>query len=115
MPEDGIIGLIGPNGAGKSTLFSVISGFLRASSGHIQLGGRILDGTGPAERARTGMVRTFQVPREFRHLTVRENLYAAAPCQPGEHLINLAFRRRQVRAREAEIREEAEVVLDFSS
>jgi len=113
VPEDGITGLIGPNGAGKSTLFSVISGFLRQSSGQIRLGGRTLDGAGAAERARAGMVRTFQVPREFRHMTVRENLYAAAPDQPGEHLINLFLRRARVLAREREVREQAEAVLDF--
>ncbi len=113
VPEDGITGLIGPNGAGKSTLFSVISGFLTQSSGHIQLGGRTLDRTGAAERARAGMVRTFQVPREFRHMTVRENLYVAAPDQPGEHLINLLIRRARALEREREIREQAEDVLDF--
>jgi branched-chain amino acid transport system ATP-binding protein len=77
------------------------------------LGGRTLDGTGPVERARAGMVRTFQVPREFRHMTVRENLCAAAPDQPGEHLINLVLRRARVRAREREVREQAEQVLTF--
>jgi branched-chain amino acid transport system ATP-binding protein len=113
VPEDGLTGLIGPNGAGKSTLFSIISGFLVQSSGHIRLGGRALDGTGAAERARAGMVRTFQVPREFRHMTVRENLYAAGPDQPGEHLINLLINRARVCQREHEIREQAEDVLDF--
>jgi branched-chain amino acid transport system ATP-binding protein len=113
VPADGITGLIGPNGAGKSTLFSVISGFLAQSSGHIRLAGRSLDRTGAAERARAGMVRTFQVPREFRHMTVRENLYAAAPDQPGEHLINLLLRRAKVRSREREVRDQAEGVLDF--
>lgn len=113
IPEDGLTGLIGPNGAGKSTLFSVVSGFLRQSSGGILLGGRQLNDASPAERARAGMVRTFQVPREFRHLTVRENLYAAAPDQPGEHLVNLLLRRARVYEREREIREQAETVLDF--
>lgn len=113
VPADGLTGLIGPNGAGKSTLFSVISGFLRPSAGAVQFDGRDVSSTGAAERARTGMVRTFQVPREFRHLTVRENLYAAAPNQPGEHLINLALRPGRVRAREADIRTQAEAVLEF--
>lgn len=111
VPEDGITGLIGPNGAGKSTLFAVISGFLAQTEGEIWLGGRSLESLGPAERARLGMVRTFQVPREFRHMTVRENLYAAAPDQPGEHLINLLVRRGAVKARECEVREEAEAIL----
>jgi branched-chain amino acid transport system ATP-binding protein len=113
VPTDGITGLIGPNGAGKSTLFSVISGFLAQSSGHVRLGGRSLDRSGAAERARAGMVRTFQVPREFRHMTVRENLYAAAPDQPGEHLVNLLLRRGKVHSRERAVRAQAEGVLDF--
>jgi branched-chain amino acid transport system ATP-binding protein len=110
---DGITGLIGPNGAGKSTLFAVISGFLPHTEGEIRLGGRSLENLGPADRARLGMVRTFQVPREFRHMTVRENLCVAAPDQPGEHLINLLARRAVVQARESEVRDEVEAVLEF--
>ena len=112
VPEDGITGLIGPNGAGKSTLFAVISGFLAPTAGEIRFDNRGLEG-GPAERARSGMVRTFQVPREFRHMTVRENLYVAAPDQPGEHLVNLLMRRGAVQARERKVREEAETVVEF--
>jgi branched-chain amino acid transport system ATP-binding protein len=84
-----LFGIIGPNGAGKSTLFSVVSGFDRADEGQIRLDGQSLDGLSPPARARAGMVRTFQVPREFRHLTVRENLMAAAPMQIGESLLGL--------------------------
>lgn len=113
VPLQGLTGLIGPNGAGKSTLFSVISGFLAPTAGHIELGGRRLDSSGPVARARSGMVRTFQVPREFRHLTVRENLFVAAPDQPGEHLANLFFRRKSVVEREAAIRAQAEEIIDF--
>ena len=112
VPEDGITGLIGPNGAGKSTLFAVISGFLAPTAGEIRFDNRGLEG-GPAERARSGMVRTFQVPREFRHMTVRENLYVAAPDQPGEHLVNLLMRRGAVQVRERKVREEAETVVEF--
>jgi branched-chain amino acid transport system ATP-binding protein len=113
VPEDQVTGLIGPNGAGKSTLFAVISGFLTPTEGQIKLSGRSLEGLGPADRARLGMVRTFQVPREFRHMTVRENLCVAAPDQPGEHLINLLARRAAVQARESEVRDDAEAVLEF--
>ncbi len=113
VPQAGITGLIGPNGAGKSTLFGAISGFVAQTNGHIYLGGQALDGHDAAERARMGMVRTFQVPREFRHMTVRENLLVAAPAQPGERLFNLLARRSQVRAREVEVRQLADAVIAF--
>ena len=73
-----MLGVLGPNGAGKSTLFSVVSGFIAADAGNASLDGAALDRLGPAARARAGMIRTFQVPREFHHLTVRENLMAGA-------------------------------------
>jgi branched-chain amino acid transport system ATP-binding protein len=112
LADGAMAGVIGPNGAGKSTLFAVISGFAQADSGSVTLDGRTLDGLAPAARARAGMVRSFQVPREFRHLTVRENLMAAAPDQTGEGLFGLFFRGRRVAAEEAMIREEAEAVID---
>ena len=59
------------------------------------------------------MIRTFQVPREFHHLTVRENLMAAAPGQSGEGLLGLFLRPGRVRAEEDAIRAEAEATIDF--
>lgn len=113
MAAGGLLGIIGPNGAGKSTLFSVISGFLAADAGGVSFDGRALDRMGAAARARAGMVRTFQVPREFHHLTVAENLMAAAPGQSGEGLFGLFLRPGRVRAEEAAIRAEAEATMDF--
>lgn len=113
MATDGLLGIIGPNGAGKSTLFSVISGFMAADAGNVSLDGRALDRLGAAARARVGMVRTFQVPREFHHLTVRENLMAAAPDQTGEGLLGLFLRPGRVRAEEAAIRAEADATIEF--
>ncbi|MCJ8507073.1 ABC transporter ATP-binding protein [Rhizobium lemnae] len=102
--DDGeMIGVIGPNGAGKSTLFSLVTGFLEANDGDVVLDGRSIGRQSAAERARHGMVRTFQVPREFANMTVRENLMAAAPRQSGENLINAFFRPRLVAAQEKEI------------
>lgn len=108
-----LFGLIGPNGAGKSTLFSVLSGFLAADSGSVLLDDRPIDSLGAPARARSGMVRTFQVPRDFRHLTVRENLAAAAPGQTGETLIGLFFRPGRVQREEAEIAAKAEAMMRF--
>jgi branched-chain amino acid transport system ATP-binding protein len=113
MPADGLLGVIGPNGAGKSTLFSVVSGFITADAGSVSLDGRALDRLGPASRARLGLVRTFQVPREFHHLTVRENLMAAAPDQSGENLLGLFFRPGRVRAEEERTAAAAQEVMDF--
>ena len=113
MEAGGLLGIIGPNGAGKSTLFSVVSGFIAADAGSVVLDGRPLDRLGAAARARAGMVRTFQVPREFHHLTVRENLMAAAPGQSGEGLFGLFLRPGRVRAEEAAIGAEADATIDF--
>ena len=113
MPVTGLVGLIGPNGAGKSTLFSLITGFLDGGEGEVWLGNRALHGQPPFERARAGMVRTFQVPREYIHLTVRENLMAAAPVQAGETLTGLFFRPAQVAREEAEIGAKVDETLVF--
>lgn len=112
--DDGeMIGVIGPNGAGKSTLFSLVTGFLEANDGDVVLDGRSLGRRSAAERARHGMVRTFQVPREFANMTVRENLMAAAPRQSGENLINAFFRPRLVAVQEKEISARVDETIAF--
>lgn len=68
------VGLIGPNGAGKSTLFNIISGFLEATSGHINYEGKDISRCSVQERSRRGLVRTFQTPQVFGGMTVLENL-----------------------------------------
>ena len=108
-----LFGIIGPNGAGKSTLFSVISGFVPADEGQVLLDGKPIEGLSAPARARAGMVRTFQVPREFRHLTVRENLMAAAPQQTGENLLGVFFRPARVREEEKAIAERVGRTIEF--
>ncbi|MGU3493079.1 ABC transporter ATP-binding protein [Xanthobacteraceae bacterium A53D] len=113
VPQGALVGVIGPNGAGKSTLFSLITGFLAADAGDVAFEGRSLGRASPMERARSGMVRTFQVPREFSHLTVRENLMAAAPGQAGERLLDAFFRPGTVKAQEKEIAAKVEETIAF--
>lgn len=72
-----LVGLIGPNGAGKSTFFNVVSGHYAPTEGHVRLAGNDVTGQPPWKLARAGVARTFQTPRVFRDLTVRENLLAA--------------------------------------
>lgn len=76
VPAGSITGLIGPNGAGKSTLFNIVSGFLRADEGEVRYDGRPISKVGIEARSRLGLVRTFQTPQVFPHLTVAENLIA---------------------------------------
>jgi branched-chain amino acid transport system ATP-binding protein len=73
-----ILGLIGPNGSGKSTTFNLIAGALKPSSGSVRFEGEEIAGW-PAHRVcRRGLARTFQIPRPFRKLTLRDNVRLAA-------------------------------------
>jgi branched-chain amino acid transport system ATP-binding protein len=74
-----IVGLIGPNGSGKTTLINVISGLLIADSGEVDLAGHDITRLAANRRAALGINRTFQVPKPFHTLTVRENLEVAVP------------------------------------
>ena len=67
-------GLIGPNGSGKTTMINCISGALANDGGEILFKGRKLDGMKPHERTRIGICRSFQIPKPFSSMTVRENL-----------------------------------------
>lgn len=74
----GITGIIGPNGAGKSTCLSVIAGARKPTSGRVEVLGRALSGrSSSAKVARWGVARTFQIPRPFVDMTVRENVMVA--------------------------------------
>ena len=73
-----IVGLIGPNGAGKTTLFSMLSGELLPTEGAIHFKGKRLDGLPPHEVARRGLVRTHQLARPFRNLSVLGNVLVGA-------------------------------------
>ncbi|HWX47163.1 MAG TPA: ABC transporter ATP-binding protein [Roseomonas sp.] len=72
-----IHGLIGPNGAGKTTCFNLLTKFLQPTRGTIRFEGRDITGMKPAEVARLGLVRSFQISAVFPHLTVLENVRVA--------------------------------------
>ena len=69
--------LIGPNGAGKTTVFNLLTKFLEPSAGRILYEDREITSMRPADVARLGMVRSFQISAVFPHLSVRENVRVA--------------------------------------
>jgi branched-chain amino acid transport system permease protein len=75
--EGEIVGLVGPNGSGKSTLINVVSGHYRADGGRVLLDGVELAGRDAHRIAQLGVSRTYQIPRPFARLTVRDNVAVA--------------------------------------
>jgi len=75
--------LIGPNGAGKTTCFNLLTKFLPPTRGRIEFKGRDITGLNPAEVARLGLVRSFQISAVFPHLTALENVRLALQRSRG--------------------------------
>jgi branched-chain amino acid transport system ATP-binding protein len=75
--------LIGPNGAGKTTCFNLLTKFLTPTRGRITYNGRDITSARPADIARFGMVRSFQISAVFPHLSVIENVRIALQRRRG--------------------------------
>lgn len=108
-----VLGIAGTNGAGKSTLFAALAGQQLPDNGHILFGGQDITRTPPYQRARLGLVRTFQVPREFKSLTVHENLLVSAAHVRSERLLNAFFQTPAMRRQERELADKADAILEF--
>ena len=110
LEQGGRLALIGPNGAGKTTIFNLLSGVYRQDTGHIRLGGEVIDDVPSRKRIGYGMARSFQNIRLMPHLSVVENVMMgqhARPDRPGRLLTPLSiFGRSRARA-------EAEALLAF--
>src|SRR5438034_2604595 len=113
VSEGSITGLIGPNGAGKTTLFNIVTGFLKPDSGRILFRDDRIDGLTPHQVFRNGVLRTFQIPRELKSMTVLENLMLVPPGQAGETVWNPWFRPSRVAREEAANYLKAMEVLEF--
>ena len=108
-----ITGLIGPNGAGKTTTFDMIAGAQPPTSGSVIFEGRDITGVPTHELFHLGIVRSFQIPKEYGRLTVIENLMLVPPDQPGESVWATWFTPGRVLAREREVLERADEALEF--
>ncbi len=75
--------LIGPNGAGKTTCFNLLTKFLEPTRGHILFDGHDITRDKPAQIARRGVVRSFQISSTFPHMSVLENVRVALQQQLG--------------------------------
>lgn len=81
LAEGEIVGVIGPNGAGKTTVFNQLSGFLVPSKGQVKVrlrSGEWVTPNSPAEFAKAGIGRTFQIVQPFADLSVCENIMLGA-------------------------------------
>ncbi len=108
-----ITGLIGPNGAGKTTLFNLISGAIKPTSGQIFFNGASIGGMAMHQTFALGLVRTFQIPREMKRMTVLENLMLVPSGQAGERIWSSWFTPWRVERQERDIQARALEVLEF--
>ncbi len=99
--EGTIHALIGPNGAGKTTCFNLLTKFLQPTRGNIRFKGQDITSLKPAQVARLGLVRSFQISAVFPHLTALENVRLALQRARGA---SFDFWRSEVVLREYDAR-----------
>lgn len=102
--------VIGPNGSGKTTLINVVSGFYKADEGRVLFEGTDITNRSPFEVSRLGIVRTFQIPKALKKLTVLENVLIA-PLGHGDSALE-SITGKWVK-KEEELVEKAFKILEF--
>lgn len=85
-----LLGLIGPNGAGKTTLFHLISGFEKPNAGSVFFDGVDITRKKPHQIVNQGMVRTFQIVRSFRYLSLLDNISVACLSPRGKEAFGVS-------------------------
>lgn len=111
--RDEITAIIGPNGAGKTTLLNVISGMVPANLGGLTFDGRVITEDPPHQRARQGMVRTFQNLEIFSNMSVLENVSMGCHGRLSVPAWHSLLRTPRSRRLEAEMMREASAALAF--
>jgi branched-chain amino acid transport system ATP-binding protein len=80
-----VITLVGANGAGKTTLLNLLTGLIRPDRGEISLLGEKITGVPTDQRAKRGIVKTFQLEHVFGEMTVFDNIRTACVSAAGKH------------------------------
>ncbi|MFG1371973.1 ABC transporter ATP-binding protein [Xanthobacter oligotrophicus] len=106
-----VVGLLGPNGSGKTTLFNIATGFLPPSAGAVRFCGRDISRLSVQERSRLGVVRTFQTPKVFEGLTVRDNVALGFYRQMRAGMVESLFGAPRARREVADARAASEPLL----
>ncbi len=91
VPKESITLVIGPNGSGKTTLINTITGFYKADDGRVEFESEDITNLPPHKIFRKGIVRTFQISRPFKKLTVIENMLVPMD-NPGEKIRGAIFK-----------------------
>ena len=112
--EGSVVGLIGPNGAGKSSVIDLVSGFERPEVGSVRFDGVELVGKRPDVISRMGLIRTFQSPREWRDLSVIDNVRVARSDHAGETVWRSLVVGRRSRRLEAEDAENRQLMVKYA-
>ena len=107
-----VCGVIGPNGAGKSTLFDLISGAATPSAGAVMFRGQSINGLTMYQRARRGIIRTFQLANTFNSLTVEDNILIGAEDHRHLNLFQAATHLGSYRANLTTARKRARDIMD---
>ena len=74
LQENEVLGVIGPNGAGKTVMLNILTGILKPTKGTVTYQGKDITNEDITKRCKSGIGRTFQVPRPFEKMTVFENI-----------------------------------------
>ncbi len=112
VPEGQVLGLIGPNGAGKSTVVDLVSGFGQPDSGRVRFAGESIVGKRADVISRLGLIRTFQTPREWRNLTVMDNVLLGRRRFADESVWRCLTRARRIRRAEEADRAAVRAILE---
>jgi len=107
-----VVGIIGPNGAGKTTLLDALCGFVSLADGAVSFDGRDVTRLLPYQRARLGLIRSFQDARLYPTMTVRDVLLSGFHTKHSAGILAEGLRLRAARVEGERVAAAAEGLLD---